>query len=81
MDIETKLKELLHGIDEDIDVDAITLDSNLMEDIGMSSVALLYMSVALEDEFGIDFNEIDMKETKTAGDVVALIEKKLQQNQ
>ena len=81
MDIEAKLKELLHGIDEEIEVDAITLESNLMEDVGMSSVALLYMSVALEDEFGIDFNEIDMKEIKTAGDVVDLLKKKLGLNE
>ncbi len=79
MDIEGKLKELLHGIDEEIEVDAITLESNLIEDVGMSSVALLYMSVALEDEFGIDFNEIDMKEIKTAGDVVGLIKKKMKE--
>lgn len=76
MEIETKLKELLHNIDDEIDVDTLTLESNLMEDMGMSSVALLYMSVALEDEYGIDFSELDMKEIKTAGDVVELIQKK-----
>ncbi|MBR5930629.1 MAG: hypothetical protein IKZ95_01235 [Lachnospiraceae bacterium] len=73
MGIEARLKELLKEIDEEIDVEAITGESRLVEDIGMSSVALLYMAVALEEEFGIDFTTVEIKEGMTVDDIVALI--------
>ena len=49
MGIEAKLKALLQEIDEEIDPESISGDSRLMADIGMSSVALLYMAVAVEE--------------------------------
>ena len=73
MGIEYRLKELLKEIDEEIDVEAITGESRLVEDIGMSSVALLYMAVALEEEFGIDFTKVEITEGMTVNDIVALI--------
>ena len=74
MGIEARLKELLSEIDEEIDAESITAKSRLMADIGMSSVALLYMSVAVEEEFGIDLSSFEMKEETTVGDIIALIE-------
>ena len=73
MGIEARLKELLKEIDEEIDVETIIGESRLVEDIGMSSVALLYMAVALEEEFGIDFTTVEIKEGMTVDDIVALI--------
>ena len=73
MGIEDRLKELLKEIDEEIDVEAITGESRLVEDIGMSSVALLYMAVALEEEFGIDFTKVEITEGMTVNDIVAQI--------
>ena len=73
MGIETRLKELLREIDEEIDPETITGASRLVEDIGMSSVALLYMAVALEEEFGIDFTKVEVKEGMTVDDIIALI--------
>ena len=73
MGIEDRLKELLKEIDEEIDVEAITGESRLVEDIGMSSVALLYMAVALEEEFGIDFTKVEITEGMTVNDIVAFI--------
>ncbi len=73
MEIEEKLKELLYEIDDEIDVEAITTDSKLKEDVGLSSVAMLYMAVSIENEFGIDLSDANMKELETVGDVVDLI--------
>ena len=72
--IEEKLKELLHEIDEEIDVSAVTEASRLKEDVGLSSVAMLYMAVSVENEFGIDLTDAKMEDLRTVGDVVALIE-------
>ena len=54
MEIEEKLKELLKEIDEEIATEEITADSLLKEDVGLSSVAMLYMAVSIENEFGVD---------------------------
>ena len=74
MGIEVKLKELLKGIDEEIDPETIAGDSRLMADIGMSSVALLYMAVAVEEEFGIDLSSYEMTEETTVNDIIGFIQ-------
>ncbi len=74
MDIEEKLRSILKGFDAGIDVDALTRESSLKDDLDMSSVSMLYMAVALEDEFGIDFANIDLGALKTIGDVIDQIE-------
>ena len=73
-EIEEKLKELLAEIDEEIPAEKLTEDSLLKEDAGLSSVAMLYMAVSIENEFGIDLSEVKMSDLKTVGDVVRLIE-------
>ena len=76
MDFELeRLKTLLTEIDEEIDAESITGDSRLISDIGMSSEALLYMSVALEEEFGIDLTSFEVTEETTVNDILAMIEK------
>ena len=77
MDVEQKLKELLHEIDEDIDVESVTRDSELIGDVGMTSVTLLYMALALEDNFGMDFSNTSLNQFVTVGDVIDAIESKL----
>ncbi len=73
MDIEAKLKDLLYEIDDEIDMEAISPDSLLKEDLGLSSVAMLYMAVSIENEFEIDLSEADMSQLRTVSDVVDLI--------
>ncbi|MBR3245992.1 MAG: acyl carrier protein [Parasporobacterium sp.] len=75
--IEGKLKELLKEIDEDIDTEMITGDSLLKEDVGLSSVAMLYMAVSIENEFGVDLSDANLKNMKTVEDVIQLISDRL----
>ena len=77
MEIEARLKELLYEIDDEIDVDEITTESRLKEDVGLSSVAMLYMAVSIENEFEIDLSDANMNDLVTVGDVVELIEQYL----
>ena len=62
--------------DGDIDTAGITLQSTLFEDIGMNSIGMLYMAMALEEEFGIKFKNEDFAAIKTVSDVIEVIEKK-----
>lgn len=73
MDIEEKLKELLKEIDDEIDTDHFTKDSLLKEEVGLSSVAMLYMAVSIENEFGVDLSNEDLSKLKSIGDVVEMI--------
>jgi acyl carrier protein len=63
--------------EDDISSDAIKLDANLRDDIGVSSIGMLYMAVALEEEFEIKFSNEDLNNVTTVADVVACIEGKL----
>lgn len=62
--------------EDEINAEAITLSANLFEDIGINSVGMLYMALALEEEFGVKFTNDDFPNIKTVKDVVDLIESK-----
>ena len=53
----------------------VTEDKNLFNDLGADSLDFVELSMNLEREFNLKFDEEDTKKTKTVGDVYALIEK------
>ena len=57
----------------DVDVDGITKDSRLKEDIGMDSVGMMMLSMSIEDEFGLTFDRPVF--FKTVSDVLDFLEK------
>ena len=61
----------------EIDLDNITEDSNLVTDLGLSSVGVLYIVIAIEEFFNIRFDNIGFADFKTVGDVINYIEKKI----
>jgi acyl carrier protein len=63
--------------EDDVSSDAIKMDANLRDDMGVSSIGMLYMAVALEEEFEIKFSNDDLNNVTTVSDVVACIEGKL----
>ncbi len=62
--------------DTNIDVSAINESSHLINDIGLNSIGMLYMAMAIEEEFEIKFQNDDFKMLATMGDVITLIESK-----
>lgn len=72
-----KLIELFDRVFEgEIDVSDVSEESRLIEDIGMNSIGLLYMAMAVEEEFGTAFTNSDFAVLRTVGDVVRKIEGK-----
>ena len=63
--------------EEQFDAAVFSESSTLAGDLGMTSISLLYMAMATEEEFGIKFCNEDFAALITVGDVVACIEKKL----
>ena len=62
----------------ELDADEITMDSNLVEDLGIDSLDFVDIVMSLEDEFDTEFPEEDMAGIKTVGDIVKYIEDNIQ---
>ena len=60
------------------DVEDITEDSEFETDIVLDSVDLVDLMTRLEDEFNITFREDEQFNVKNVGDVVRIVEDKLQ---
>lgn len=72
-----RLRNVCNAVFEgDIDSASITPDATLKEDVGINSIGLLYMAIALEEEFGIKFKNEDLQNLTTVQDVIDLIEAK-----
>ncbi len=78
-EIIEKLKEILLAADDRNrdKVLACTEDSRLVADLGFSSVSMLYMVIAIEEEMDIRFENVGASDFETLGDVVNYIEAKL----
>ncbi len=61
----------------EVDLGSITPEADLRQDIGINSIGLLYMAMAIEEEFGIKFVNDDFADIKTVKDVIDVIEKKV----
>ena len=58
----------------DIEKEQITMETNLINDLGLSSLDVVNIIVAFEDEFGIEIPDRKLSEIVTAGDVVNLLQ-------
>ena len=67
-----KLKELMRGVDDSVNLDNVTLDTRLIEDLHFDSLGIMMFAMAIEDEFGITFDE--PMNFATVKDVVDYIE-------
>lgn len=78
MSIFERLIKVFHAVFEnDVDVSNITEASALREDVGINSIGMLYMAMAVEEEFNVKFQNEDFAQIKTVGDVIACIQGKL----
>lgn len=78
-EIIDKLKEILVSATDDdgAALDEVTEESKLSSDIGLTSVAILYMVIAIEETFDIRFDGAGVNDFETLGQVVDYIEGKL----
>ena len=69
-----KVKEMLSN-QLNIEVDKITKDSKIVEDLGADSLDMIEMLMAFEEEFGLSIPDDKAENLKTVGDVVDFIDK------
>ena len=67
-----QLKAILSKVLPDLNMEKVTEESRLVEDLGFDSLAMMMMAMEIEDAFGFTFNEFVKFET--VGDVCRYLE-------
>jgi len=76
-DIKNKLMDVMKVMKgDDFDTSKIGEDAVLTDDLGLNSVGVLYIVIAIEELFGIEFENVGFNDFKTLGDVMDYIEEK-----
>ncbi|MBO5102441.1 MAG: acyl carrier protein [Clostridia bacterium] len=70
-----RLKEILTKIVPELDMSTVTLETRLIEDLEFDSLALMMMSMEIEDAFAFKFTEFVRFET--VGDVCTYLEERV----
>lgn len=78
-DIKEKLADIMKmaAPSGNIDFASVSEDADLVTDIGLTSVGILYVVIAIETFFDISFDDVGFADFKLLGDVIDYIEKKL----
>ncbi len=76
-EIFSKLKELLQKLYPNTadKMDSVTEQSSLTNDLGMDSIGMLCMVIAIEEAFEVDFEETSLKDFTTVKSVIDYIQK------
>lgn len=61
----------------DVEVDEISLETSMMNDLDADSLDAVEIMMALEDEFGITIPDEDAETFKNIGDIIKYLEKEL----
>lgn len=72
---EKTVELLKEYMDDDYE---ITMDSDLVEDLGLSSLEVISMVAAFEDEFGIEVPDRVIPTLRTVGDIVNYLEENVE---
>ena len=59
----------------DIDPNTLTEDTNIRSELGLNSLELINIAVAIEDEFDFEIPDREVGNIETLGDAIAIIEK------
>ena len=70
-----RLKEVLGRVLTETDLSTVTEETRLIEDLGFDSLAMMMLSMEIEDAFGFKFTEFVRFET--VGDVCSYLESRI----
>lgn len=73
-----ELKEIFVNMFKDeINPEVLNENALLIDDLGMNSISMLFMSLTLEERFNIKFDNTDFASLKSVGDVINIINSKM----
>ncbi len=58
----------------ELEEDRVTMDSNLIGDLGADSLDVIDLAMSIEDEFDIEVPDDEIEKIKTVGDIVRFVE-------
>lgn len=61
----------------ELENDAVTLEANIIEDLGADSLDVVDLVMSIEDEFEIEIPDEEVENIKTVGDVCKFIEENI----
>lgn len=73
-----KLREIICRF-VDMDPNSLTENTNIRTELGLNSLELVNVAVAIEDEFDIEIPDREVINIETFGDAVKLIEKYMEE--
>lgn len=78
-EILEKLKDIIISADPGASerTKNVSEDTNIMQDLGFSSIGMLYIAIAIEEVFGIRFDNVGVSDFVTVRNIVDYIEEKL----
>lgn len=78
-EITEKLSDIFKMVmgDQAIALSSCDENSNLTEDLGLNSVGILYLVIAIEEFFNIRFDDVGAADLQTVGQVVDYIQSKV----
>ncbi len=68
-----RIKEILAD-QLDSDIDAMSMESDIANDLGADSLDVVELLMAIEDEFEVEIPDEEIENIKTIGDLVKYIE-------
>lgn len=75
-EIAEKLKDILVlAVGNGVNLENCNEQSNLTTDLGLNSVGILYVVIAIEEFFNIRFEDVSFSDFRCVGDVLDYIEK------
>ena len=75
-EIIEKLKEIIAFANNE-QAEKVEESARILEDLGFTSIGMLYISIAVEESFGIRFDFVGISDFITVKDLVDYIERKL----
>ena len=73
-EILAKLKDIFKlVVHNGVEIDNLDPSANIMLDLGVNSVALIYLVLAIEKSFNIEMRDVTYNSFKTVGEVVDYI--------
>jgi acyl carrier protein len=76
-DIIKKVNEII-AESLDVDLEEVTPEASLTEDIGADSLELVDLTMDFEDEFDVKIESAELAEINTVGEITELLLKKLE---
>ena len=77
MSIEAKVKKIISEKIPGIDIEDISFEASLVEDLGADSLTIVELVMSLEDIFDIDIDDTDAEKIITVQNAIDFIKSKI----